>query len=157
MKTALAASVLILFMSASVFAQEGKARHPTSSDKCPVCGMFVAKYPDFLAQIIFKDGSVVFFDGVKDMFKYYFNMGKYDPSRSQADVAAVFVTDYYSLQPIDGTMAYYVRGSNVYGPMGKELIPLGSEEEASEFMFDHVGKEVVLFKAVTPEMIKDLD
>ena len=43
---------------------------PTASDKCPVCGMFVAKYPDFLAQIIFRDGTYAVFDGAKDLFKY---------------------------------------------------------------------------------------
>ena len=41
----------------------------SKADKCPVCGMFVAKYPDFLAQIIFADDSHALFDGAKDMFK----------------------------------------------------------------------------------------
>ena len=43
---------------------------PSAKDKCPVCGMFVAKYPDWLAAVRFRDGSHVFFDGAKDMFKY---------------------------------------------------------------------------------------
>ena len=48
------------------------AKAATDKDKCPVCGMFVAKYPGFLAQIQFRDGSIAFFDGPKDFFKYYF-------------------------------------------------------------------------------------
>ena len=50
---------------------------PGPGDKCPVCGMFVAKYPDWVGEIIFTDGSVAFFDGAKDLFKYYFNLDKY--------------------------------------------------------------------------------
>ena len=103
------------------------------ADKCPVCGMFVAKYPDFLAQIVWADGSSVFFDGAKDMFKYYFNLKKYAPSRQSAEIAFVYVTDYYNMTPIDARRAWYVVGSDVYGPMGRELIPFVGEEDAVEF------------------------
>jgi len=40
------------------------------------------------------------------------------------DIDSIYVTDYYNLTLIDGYQAFYVVGSNVYGPMGKELIPL---------------------------------
>ena len=30
--------------------------------------------------------------------------------------------------------AFYVIGSNVYGPMGEELIPFKNEDEAKKFM-----------------------
>ena len=59
--------------------------------------MFVAKYPDFVARIVFKDGSQAFFDGVKDMMKYYFNPAKYNPGKQAAEIAAIAVTDYYTL------------------------------------------------------------
>ena len=36
---------------------------PTTA-KCPVCGMFVAKYPDWTATSSFKDGSVSYYDGL---------------------------------------------------------------------------------------------
>jgi nitrous oxide reductase accessory protein NosL len=96
---------------------------PAARDKCPVCGMFVAKYPDWVAEILFKDGSYAVFDGAKDMFKYYFNFGKYNPSKKLSDIDSIYVTDYYGLTFIDGTKAVYVIGSDVYGPMGRELIP----------------------------------
>jgi copper chaperone NosL len=130
---------------------------PSKADKCPVCGMFVAKYPDFLAQIIFTDGSYALFDGAKDMFKYYFNLKKYNISKHSSDMAAVYVTDYYSMNAANGRNTYYVVGSNVFGPMGNELIPFEKEGEAKEFMTDHAGKMVVRFDAVTPELIKGLD
>jgi nitrous oxide reductase accessory protein NosL len=130
---------------------------PSKSDKCPVCGMFVAKYPDFLAQIIFMDGSYALFDGVKDLYKYYFNLKKYNASKNLSDIATVYVTEYYSMNPINGRDAYYVLGSDVFGPMGKELIPFEKEGEAREFMTDHAGKTIIRFDAVTPDIIKGLD
>ena len=63
--------------------------------------MFVAKYPDFLAEIVFKDGSYAVFDGPKDMFKYYMNLPVYNASKKQDDIEAVYVTDYY---PLSGSM-----------------------------------------------------
>jgi nitrous oxide reductase accessory protein NosL len=62
---------MMLLSGAAPPAVAGNAAPATvaKTDKCPVCGMFVAKYPDFLGQIIFSDDSHAFFDGAKDMFK----------------------------------------------------------------------------------------
>jgi nitrous oxide reductase accessory protein NosL len=119
--------------------------------------MFVAKYPDFIAEFIFSDDTYAVFDGVKDMFKDYFNLKKYHPSKGYSDIRAIFVTDYYTLTLIDGHEAFYVFGSDVYGPMGKELIPFAKEVDAKEFMKDHKGKSVLRFKEVTLEIIRLLD
>lgn len=130
---------------------------PSPKDKCPVCGMFVAKYPDFLATIKFQDGTFVFFDGPKDMFKYYFDIKKYHPSRQQSDITAIYVTDYYTLTPIDAYKAIYVIGSNIYGPMGRELIPFKNQADAEAFMKDHTGQSLMKFKDVTFSLVKTLD
>jgi copper chaperone NosL len=130
---------------------------PKPTDKCPVCGMFVAKYPDFVAQVIYQDGAYAVFDGAKDMFKYLLNLLTYAPSRRPSDVAAIYVTDYYSLTPTDGKGAWYVLGSDVYGPMGRELIPFASETEAKEFMTDHKGKRLLRFADVTGDILRGLD
>jgi copper chaperone NosL len=151
-------TVLAVILTFSLaLANEVKPLKPSKEDKCPVCGMFVAKYPDFLAQIIFKDGSYAFFDGVKDLFKYFFDIKKYNPSKDLSDIVAIYVADYYSLNPTDGRKAWYVVESDVYGPMGKELIPFEKEDEAREFMKDHEGKLLVRFDEVTPSLIKGLD
>ena len=130
---------------------------PAAGDKCPVCGMFVYKYPDWVAQVRFRDQKTVFFDGAKDLFKFYFNIGHYQPKRSAADVGAVYVTDYYTLEPIRARDAFFVVGSNVYGPMGRELIAFAAEEQAREFLRDHRGREILRFNAVTPELVRTLD
>lgn len=138
-------------------AQEMSPAKITPTDKCPVCGMFVAKFPDFVEQIVFKDGTHAFFDGVKDMMKYYFNLPKYNPEKTSADIATILVTDYYSLKLTDGLKAWYVVGSDVYGPMGKELMPFSDETAAKEFLVDHKGTAVLSFQEITPALIKTLD
>ena len=94
----LVSTFIVLIAWSLVSAAEKGPITPSDKDKCPVCGMFVAKYPDFAAQINFKDGSVAVFDGVKDMFKYYFNLAKYDKSKKIADIDSIYVTDYYDLK-----------------------------------------------------------
>jgi copper chaperone NosL len=119
--------------------------------------MFVAKYPDWVAQVTFKDGSLAYFDGAKDMFKYLFNLKKYNSSKKPADIRAIYVIDYYDLTFINGQEAYYVTESDIYGPMGRELIPFQKEADARGFMKDHKGKTVLKFREVTPEIVKGLD
>jgi nitrous oxide reductase accessory protein NosL len=119
--------------------------------------MFVSKYPDWVAQMVFRDGTRLYFDGVKDLMKFYLNPSPYQSTRSRPQIAAVFVTDYYSLEPIEGTRALYVIGSDVFGPMGRELIPFAKESEAREFLVDHKGKKLVRFQEITPEILKTLD
>lgn len=148
---------LFLAHAIDTHSSDRKPVKPSPKDKCPVCGMFVAKYPDFLAGIIFKDGSYAIFDGTKDMFKYSLNLAKYNPSKKQSDIDFIYVTDYYSLNPIDGMKAYYVLGSNVYGPMGNEIIPFGKESEAKEFMKDHKGKSLLRFQDITYPVVQGLD
>jgi nitrous oxide reductase accessory protein NosL len=155
------AAVLFLFL-ALVFhvpadAAEGTPGKPSEKEKCPVCGMFVAKFPDFAAAVRFRDGSIVRFDGAKDLFRYWQDVKKYHPSRKASDIVSVHVTDYYRLEYIDGWRAYYVAGSNVYGPMGKELIPFGKEDDAREFMVDHTGKSLLRFNEVDAAVLGTLD
>ena len=149
--------LLTLALATGSHSGDRKPIKPGSKDKCPVCGMFVAKYPDWIAEILFRDGSSALFDGAKDMFKYYFNLKRYTPSKAISDIDSIYVTDYYNLTFIDGTQAYYVIGSDTYGPMGRELIPFKGEEEAKDFLKDHKGKVILKFKEVTPDIVKRLD
>jgi copper chaperone NosL len=154
----LKAIVAIILLAASVaWAVDPAPEKPSPQDKCPVCGMFVAKYPDFIARIVFKDGSQAFFDGSKDMMKYYFNLATYNPAKKAGDIASISVTDYYSLKLIDANTAYYVVGSDVYGPMGRELIPFLEEKAAKEFLKDHNGKSILQFQDIKPELLGSLD
>jgi copper chaperone NosL len=153
-------TTLILGLSltfSAAFAASSSAPAPTQKDKCPVCGMFVSKYPDWVATVTFKDSTVLFFDGTRDFFTYYHNIQKYSPSRKQADIASISVNDYYRLKPVDARQAHFVIGSDVYGPMGKELVPFRKLNDAQAFLKDHKGKMVLRFSDVTPRVLKSME
>ena len=160
MKRTLSSAIVLFVLLVAVSAFAGKAdlkpSKPGPRDKCPVCGMFVAKYPDFAAQIRFSDGKTAFFDGTKDLFTFYLDLPRYAPGRKRSEVAAVFVNDFYTLGPVDGLSAWYVAGSDVFGPMGKEFISFAKEADAREFLKDHKGKSIYRFREVTPELLKGL-
>ncbi len=136
--------------------------HVTKKEKCPVCGMFVYKYPRWVAQIYFMHNNKeehLSFDGVKDMMKFYFHpkeWGDYGVE-SKKDMIKITVTDYYSQKSIDAKKAFYVIGSDIYGPMGHELIPFEYEDEAKTFSMDHKGLKVVKFEDITPSEVHKLD
>lgn len=127
---------------------------PGPKDRCAVCGMFVEKYPNFLAQLVLGDGSTAYFDGVKDMMRYLRDPGRFGGAAREA--RAVFVKDYYSLETVDGREAHYVAGSDVLGPMGKELIPFRTREAAEEFKKDHKGKRVLRFGEIDEGVLAEL-
>ena len=122
--------------------------------KCPVCGMFVSKYPKWSAKIIREDKEL-YFDGVKDMMKYYIFDGDFEYDREK--INSILVSDYYTLEAIDAREAFFVKGSNIYGPMGHELIPFKDEKSANSFKDDHAGKSIVKFKDITANSIMKLD
>ena len=127
------------------------------TDRCPVCGMFVYKYPKWVAQIIFKDGTSYFYDGAKDMFKHIFDTAKYTLGKKADNIKDIYVTDYYEVELIEAKSAFYVLGSDVLGPMGHELLPFKDQESAQEFLEDHKGKSIIRFQDVTPAIIESLD
>lgn len=125
------------------------------NSKCPVCGMFVAKYPKWVAQIKCKD-HIHFFDGVKDMMKFYFEAPKYGHTIDAKESAEIFVSDYYTTAKIEAKKAFFVIGSNVYGPMGHELIAFGKFEDAKEFQKSHNGKVILKFNEISQQILKGL-
>ena len=150
-------AMLALLAAMPLGAQALDLPRPRANDVCPVCGMFVAKYPGWVATLVFRDGSAAHFDGAKDLFKYLFDLAKYAPGRTREDVAAIGVTEYYGLTRIDARAAWFVTGSDVLGPMGHDLVPLATAADAEEFLGDHQGKEILRFADVTPQVLERLD
>ena len=151
------ASLLLLLITLPILAGEQTPPKPAAADKCMVCGMFVAKYPDWTGAIVFKDSVTRFFDGPKDLFTYFLSIKKYDPQKDRTGIDTMWVKDYYTLSVIDARKAFYVIGSDVLGPMGRELVAFRSEADAKAFLKDHGGKKVLQFKDVTPEAMKQLE
>jgi len=122
--------------------------------KCPVCGMFVTKYPKWATRIT-ESTNTHYFDGVKDMMKFYIFDVDFPYDRSK--ITHMQVTDFYTLKAIDAKKAFYVVGSNVFGPMGNELIPFLTKDAAQNFKNDHKGKKIILFTDITPKLVMGLD
>ena len=131
-------------------------KKPSTADKCPVCGMFVSRFPDWLATITFKNGEAVYFDGPKDLFTFYLDMGKYRKGKIRGDIATITVKDYYGLKSIAAEKAYFVCDSDVLGPMGKELIPFTTAADAASFIKDHKGSKPIRLNEITRAVLRRL-
>lgn len=145
----------LAFWASFAFAQN--VPKPGAKDLCPVCGMLVSKYPNWVAVITWKDGHAHFFDGAKDMFKFLHDLPKFAPSHRKEDIAAIYVTDFYNLERIDARKALFVVGSDVLGPMGHELVPLANKADADDFLKDHKGKRILLFDQVARKVPAEID
>ena len=117
-------------------------------EKCPICGMFVYKYPKWATQIFYGDKHYSF-DGAKDMFKYYFD--------NKEGITEILILDWYTQKTIDASKAFYVIGSDIYGPMGHELIGFKDEVDAKTFYMDHRGTKIIRFEDITKEAVYKLD
>jgi nitrous oxide reductase accessory protein NosL len=142
----LTAALLVAFMTAS--ARAAGPFIPTDKDKCAVCGMFVKSYEKWIAQVVFKDGTYAFFDGPKDMFRYYLDIQKYNKGRSRDDVEEIYVTEYYGAKVVRARDVVFIIGSDAMGPMGREIVPV-KPESAETFMKDHKGHKALRFDEVT--------
>jgi copper chaperone NosL len=141
--------IAVISAAFSATAGEGQPPLPSPRDKCPVCGMFVARYPDWTAQATFADGSTLFFDGPKDLFKFLLDPDRYLPGTRRAAVRSVWVKDYYTLSSINARNAYFAVGS--------ELVPFRERKDAEQFLKDHQGERILRFNEITGEVIATLD
>ncbi len=133
------------------------------AQKCPVCGMVVGG-PDGqgvsltfkdghvvgfhgAAAAVFKDGHVVGFEGARCLFIYNSLPEKYNIN--VADIAHQYVTDYTTKKMIELPKAFLVLGSKVKSPMGYDLIPFRSKDEAAQFASENDGKWIVQLHEVT--------
>jgi nitrous oxide reductase accessory protein NosL len=122
---------------------------------CGKCGMYPAKYPRWQAQMIFKDGSMTPFDGCKCLFNFLFAMEKFDKTHSPEDLAVAWVKDFNSGTWINAADAHYVVGSDMMGPMGKELIPFADNAAAMQFNQEQ-GGTMMEYGAITPDVLATL-
>ena len=148
---------LLLMVSLQLRSEPVELPKPGVKDTCPVCGMFVAKYPDWVATVLYKNGHAHHFDGAKDLFKYLQDLPKWAPGHEKQNIKKIGVTEYYSVSLIDAHKAYYVIGSDVLGPMGHELIPLETLDDAREFIKDHKGVKILRFDEVGTQLLEKLD
>jgi nitrous oxide reductase accessory protein NosL len=119
--------------------------------------MYVPNFPDWATVVFFKDGSQTWFDGPKDLFTFLLDLNHYAAKRRATDIVSIHVKDYYGLKYVDGRKAFYVIGSDVMGPMGKEMVPFATEADAHGFLKDHKGQKVLTFVEINSTSLKSLE
>lgn len=152
------ALLLPLLFAAAVRAEPPRVQPPPvpgPGDRCAVCGMFVSRYPRWVASVAWQDGTVTFFDGPKDLFHYLLYPERYRGRTAGGTIAEMLVTEYYSGAAMPARDAFYVVGSDVAGPMGREFVPVRSGEQAAVFRQDHQGRRILRFPEVTRAVLAE--
>ena len=135
------------------------ARAVPADARCPVCGMFPARAPEWAAQLIFANGEAHFFDSPLSLFMYLQDMPRYSPQRNASEVVARYVSDS-NAAPGQGWLAaeqaFYVHGSNARGPMRAGNLPAFASRSAAQAFAARRGGEVRSFAQVDAALIAEL-
>lgn len=123
--------------------------------RCPVCGMYPARYPRWQAQIVFKDGKMTAFESPAELFRFRFDMGKYDKEHSAADIGQIYLADHNGGGWIKAEQAVFVVGSDAKGPMGADMPAFKDSQGAENFSKEHGGRAIP-FAQVAPETLQQL-
>lgn len=139
------------------------ARAMPADARCPVCGMFPARSPQWAAQIIFTNGDAQFFDSPLSLFMYLQDVARYSPGRSAGQIAAHYVTDATGPAGggkdtpwIDALSAYYVHGSSAKGPMRAGNLPAFATRQAAQAFAAQRGGTVLAFGAIDAALVAQL-
>lgn len=99
--------------------------------RCPVCGMYPARFPHWAAQTIFEDGATQFFDSPVNLLVFLRDPARYS-RYAASDIVASFVNDVPHGTWIRADAAFYVHGSSAPGPMREGNLPTFSARESAE-------------------------
>lgn len=92
-----------------------------------------------------------------DLFVFLQKGYRHDRRYDLDDVAASFVSDFETGKWIVAQDAFFVHGSNVFGPMRDADLPAFVSREAADSLARSRGGRVLLFTNVTPELIQSLN
>ena len=124
--------------------------------RCPVCGMYPARNPDWAAQVVFDNGDTHFFDSPLTLYQYLHEVGRFSPGRSAANIAARYVTAVDTRAWVKADQASYVLGSNALGPMRAGNLPAFAQHQAAQQFAQRRGGEVVEAGRITPHLVNSM-
>ena len=127
---------------------------PGKDDRCPVCGMFVNKYPKWAAGFIFESGARFFHCCPKCLIHNLHNVPKYQRGETLENIRRIWVTEYYTTKRTDAREVFFVVGTNLVGPMGLDLIPVRGQTAAETLKKDYRGELILTLDKVTAEMLE---
>lgn len=133
------------------------ARAIPKDARCPVCGMYPARAPQWAAQLIFSDGDAHFFDSPLSLYLYLNAVTRYSPGRSASEIAVTYVTDTETGQWTPAGQAFYVHGSTALGPMRNGNLPAFANKRAAEQFAQQRGGKVRVAGDISPALLNALD
>lgn len=113
--------------------------------RCPVCGMYPARYGQWAAQIHFADGQVHYFDSPVEFLTFQRDIARYGKGLRTSDIVVGYVTDYAGTGWVNAAEAIYVRGSRVRGPMGEDAFPAFASREAAAALVAEQGGALLTY------------
>ncbi len=117
-------------------------------DRCPLCAMLPARYPEFSCAIQLKNGNTYYFCSPRCLLRVWSDPKRY-LNVSPEELGAMVVRHYFTGKQIDGRSALWINGSDVIGPMGPAIIALDSEKEVAVFKQRHGGRRVFRINELT--------
>jgi len=142
--------IVVFGMPNGSFSQPQKIE---SEKKCPLCGMYSARYPKFNCQIVFKDGSYEAFDSTIGLLVYLHFPDK--TGLKLKPVAGIYFKDYLKGGWLGADTAFFVTGSKIRGPMGIQFLPVDSQQAAEELKKQTQGKDIIHFKMINRQYLID--
>lgn len=139
-----AALALTLATALASCGNEGSAQAPS---RCDNCGMRIDPQSGWRAGGQSETGETVAFDTPKCMFRYYHQHG---------GVGRPWAIEYYSQEQRPARDLFYVLGTDLEGPMGRDLVPVAGHDAAQRLMRDHHGERVLAFDEVSSEIVESL-
>lgn len=133
-----------------------EARPIPPDARCPVCGMYPARFPRWAAQIVFGDGATHFFDSPVDLFMFLAEPARFDSARSGDDAAALYVTGFDNGHWVDARRAVFVLGSKERGPMRGPDLPAFADTTAAEAFAAANGGHTLRFAEIDPTIVGKL-
>ena len=137
---------MLLTLIVAVLLARSAACGSKARPRCERCGMFTDIQPRWTAGAVAADGRDVHFDAPRCMFEWL-------RSVEGRGGEAPWVTEYYTQRKRPAAFVWYVVGSDVTGPMGPDLVPIGDEAGAQRFRAEHHGRAVLTFDQVGPSTL----
>jgi nitrous oxide reductase accessory protein NosL len=115
--------------------------------RCGNCGMTVAPTSPWRAGLVAPDGAEALFDAPKCMIEWL---------RAHPGSRDAWAIDYYSAERRPAESLFFVLGSDVQGPMGRDLVPIAGRDRAERFARDHHGTRVLAWSEIDDATIASL-
>ena len=145
----------ILVLSSLVFAE---TYHVSKDEVCLIRKVKVYKEPTWIASIKVRSGEEIFFSSPKSMFEFYYRPGKWPEYNVKTDSdMRIYVTDFVTLEKIEGRDSFYVYGSTSISPAGDDLVAFKYKKDAQRFADANHGKRIFAFKDVSSALVNYLN